>query len=188
MNDEEVIKWAKEKYPQYIENIDLLRSLYKRQVLKESITGYSGVKIPFRRIKDIEDGKRFKVKAIIVEIKKVGIKNKKWASVIIGDNSGMINAMIFQDKDDEDINEGQEYIFMLNKRKDRGIAGEIIEKVEDGSKSINIDVLFEYLYEMNGGRVNKQKFEDFVKKRGFDMAYVKKLFGLEEDGDMIVGK
>lgn len=187
MDDREIIEWAKEKYPQYLENIELLRSLYKRQVLKESIFVGWRRKIPFRRLVDIKEGEKGKVKAIIVEIRKTGVKNKKWASVIVGDNSGMKPLMIFQDVGDEDVKEGEEYILIVGNRGEKGLSGEILKKIESRDESLALDAIFEYIYELNGGRVQKDRLMTFISKRGLNYDEIVDLFSLEDEGDVVVG-
>lgn len=184
-SDKEILEWAKEKYPQYMGNIELLRSLYKRQVEKESVFKYK--KLPLKRIVDLNDGKKYRVKAVVIEIRKKGEKNKKWFSVIIGDSSMMERAFIFLDRDRDDIVEGSEYIFKLNKSEEKGVIGDV-EREVTSEESMKIDEIYDYIYELNGGRVNKDKFISFVGRRGYTPDYVIDLFGLEDEGEVVVGR
>ena len=184
MNDKEIIEWGKEHYPQYLENFELIKSLYRRQVEKASVFTYER-KYPFRRLKSIVENQRAIAKAIIVEIRRKGQKTKKWYSVILGDNSGMIPAMIFQDEGDEDVEEGQEYLFKISNRSDRGYSAEVIRKV-DKDESLAIDSVYEYVVELNGGRVNKERFMAFLAKRNMKYETAMQIFNFKDDGDMIV--
>lgn len=185
VEDREILEWAKEKYPQYMGNIKLLRSLYKRQVEKQSVFAYK--KLPLKRIVDLNDGKKYRVKAVVIEIRRKGVKNKKWFSVIIGDSSMMERAFIFLDKDSDDIEEGSEYIFKLQKSEEKGTVGDVERKV-NAEESMKIDEIYDYIYELNGGRVNKEKFISFVGRRGYTMDYVIDLFGLDDEGEFVVGR
>ena len=187
MEDKEVIEWAKEKYPQYLDNIELLRSLYRRQVLNES-SYFSQRKYPFRRLKNIREGQRARSKFVIVEIRKEGKKNKRWYSVIVGDVSGMVKAMIFlEEGENVNIEEGKEYMGVITNKGEKGYTVNDIEEIDD-KLSLAIDSIYEYLYELNNGRVSKERFIVFVEKRGMKYDYAKEIFSLKEDGDIVIGE
>ena len=186
MEDKEVIEWAKEKYPQYLDNIDLLRSLYRRQMLNESVF-YKKREYSFRRLKDIKEGMKARSKFVLVEIRKKGEKNKRWFSVIIGDVSGMIKAMIFlENGQNVNIEEGKEYMGLISNKGEKGYAVNDIEEIDE-KISLAIDSIYEYLYELNDGRASREKFIVFVEKRGIKYNYAKEIFALKEDGDIIIG-
>ena len=186
--EKEIIEWGKANYPQYLENVDLLKSLYKRQVKKEGV-GYVGKRqYPFRRVRSINVGERVIAKVVVVEIRKKGEKNKKWTVSVLGDNSGMIIAMVFQDKSEADIEEGKEYIVQITRKDERSYTGDIKREVKSKDESIGIDTIYDYIFDLNGGRVNAEKLKKFVAKRGLDYDEVRDLFSLREDGDMIIGK
>ena len=183
MDDKEIIEWAKEHYPQYLENYELIKSLYKRQVLNTSVYADQR-KFPYRTLKNIKEGERAITKAIIVEIRKSGIKNKKWFSVILGDNSGMIPAIIFMEPEDKDIEEGHEYLMTVTNRTERGYVSNI-EREVNKDESIAIDSVYEYVYDLNNGRVGKERLMTFLSKRGMSYDEMMKIFNFKDEGDVI---
>ena len=187
MNEREImekaIEWGKRNYPYLIENREVLVKMYKRQVMGEEVSTSYRRRIPFKLLTEVDD-KKSRVMATIIEIRKSGVKNVKWYRVIMADKSTDVYATIFIDKDsEEELKEGETYIFDVYKKSD-GIVGNYV-KALGKEEALSIDAIHEYLFGINNGMANKEKFLHFIRKKAVDYEDVKEIFSLVEEGENV---
>lgn len=109
MSDEEIMKWMRENYPQYADNIELARALYNR-IVKKKRYGRNGSPEEGRiLIGEIDtSGIWVRIKGVVVEKKEshyvgcavcrkkkckehhAGTRRYTFTNVLVGDESGMI--------------------------------------------------------------------------------------------------
>ena len=107
MSDEEILRWMRENYPQYADNIELARMLYRRLVQKKKVPRNDSVKAV--KISELKKPKmRVRIRGVIVE-KSVseyvgcaickrknckehhaGTKRYKFTNFLVGDDTGVI--------------------------------------------------------------------------------------------------
>ena len=107
MSDEEILRWMREHYPQYADNIELARMLYRRLVEKKRVPRNDSVKSV--KISELKKPKmRVRIRGVIVE-KSVseyvgcaickrknckehhaGTKRYKFTNFLVGDDTGVI--------------------------------------------------------------------------------------------------
>lgn len=198
--DEEILnkarEWAKDKYPTLLSNEELIVSLYKRQVLGQSIMNNQFVS-RLMYIPEIENSG--KIKGVVVEIGKSGtyeacpVCRRKigmcehgeepiiinWARILVGDKKGSIVVSIFTE---DEVKEGDIYILNVRKRDDGSYTAKILEKL-DFRENTAIDIIYELIRDVYKNKIKRNVFESIVSEHGVEKERIIKIIGLREVGE-----
>jgi len=186
----EVMDWGRENYPQFVGNVELIKSLYRRHKLGiKKRQNKSKKKIKIGRLVEIGDGDRRLVNIVVIEElvrKKTKKGDKFWQMLEIGDSSKVVRATYLSSSQEGLMKEGEMYLAEVSMKKSKYGEDYSVWSYEKLSReeSIVVDLVFDYLIDL--GKLKKDKLIKICEGKGVDMGRIIELIGLEEKGDYYV--
>ncbi len=190
VSDEMIREWAKKYYPEYADNIQLMRILYERKFGRGKVV--EGRKFVEKKIKDLKEGEYVRIKGLVVSIereykykgcprcyKKKCEHNEEKVNILresylVGDDTGLILVVTpfkiddgkkVLDIDDEVILEGK--VKKFRDRLELEISKyEIVRKFESKEIDEKEQKVIEVIGELKKiGEMEKNAFERYIQRR-----------------------